>query len=88
MPKYVYRRDHRAHGGPVLSVCSQASSYSEFLKDFEARWAQKCEEMGYEDDVTAQEEHRLPLLPSNKEIQAEAMTSAALAVKRNIRGVL
>jgi len=86
MPKHNFKRDHRAHGGPVLSMCNTAPSFSEFMKDFEERWKQKCEAMGYDDEVTAQEEHRLPVR-STKEIQAEVMTENALAVKRNTRGI-
>lgn len=87
MPKHNFKRDHRAHGGPVLSMCKSAPSFSEFMKDFEERWRQKCEAMGYDDEITAHEEHRLPTR-STREIQAEAMTPTALAVKRNTRGVL
>lgn len=86
MPKHNFKRDHRAHGGPVLSMCNSAPSFSEFMKDFEERWKQKCEAIGYEDEVTAREEHRIPVL-ATKQIQAEAMTPEALAVKRSTKGI-
>lgn len=53
--KHNFKRDHRAYGGPVLSMCLNAPSFSEFMKDFEERWQQKCEALGYDDEITAHE---------------------------------
>lgn len=85
--KHNFKRDHRAYGGPVLSMCRNAPSFSEFMKDFEERWQQKCEALGYDDEITAHEEHRL-LMRTTRAIQAEAMTPDSLAVKRRTAGIL
>lgn len=83
MPKYGFKRDHRKYGGPVLSVSIPASCFEDAREDFRARWAQKCEALDYIDDKPENEGVR-----TTKEIQAEAMTPEALAVKRNTRGIL
>lgn len=83
MPKYGFKRDHRKFGGPVLSVSIPADSWEEAREDFRARWAQKCEALDYIDEQPENEGMR-----TTAQIQAEAMTPAALAVKRNTKGVL
>lgn len=82
MPKYGFKRDHRKFGGPVLSVSIPANSYEQAWADFKARWAQKCEAMDYVDEQPENVGYR-----TTAEIQAEAMTPQALAVKRNTRGI-
>lgn len=81
--KYTLYRDERGSGGPKLSMCITAGSREEAQADFEARWSQKVEGL-------KGEEVKSPRLPvrTTREIQAEAMTPFALAVKRNTRGVL
>lgn len=82
MPKYTLKRDHRRHGGPALSMCINAKSYEEATEDFAARWAQKCEALGYVDEQPEGTGVR-----TTRQIQAEAMTPEALAVKRNTKGI-
>lgn len=81
--KYTLYRDERGKGGPKLSMCITANSREEAQADFDVRWQQKV-------DGLKGEEVKAPVLPmrTTREIQAEAMTPAALAVKRNTRGVL
>lgn len=83
MPKYTLKRDERSTGGPKLSMCITANSYEEATADFEARWRRK---VGNAEHGSRSAE-RLPVR-TTAEIQAEAMTPEALAVKRNTRGVL
>lgn len=82
MPKYTRMRDERSSGGPRLSMCIDAGSAEEANEIFEERWRQKqSAELG-----TRNAELRLPVR-STKEIQAEAMTPHALAVKRSTKGI-
>lgn len=83
MPKYTRMRDERNSGGPRLSMCIDAGSAEEANEIFEERWRQKVGEARGGDAGT----RGMPVR-TTKEIQAEAMTPAALAVKRNTRGVL
>ncbi len=71
MPRYEFNRDHRASGGPRLSIVISSEPTRELAAElFEERWQQKVAE------------HE-----TTKQIQATAMTPAALAVKRNTRGI-
>jgi hypothetical protein len=80
MQRYEFKRDHRGSGGPRLSLVVTARTYEEASADFEARWEQKVNAgQGAGDRLKVR---------STAEIQAEAMTPQALAVKRNARGVL
>lgn len=81
--KYALYRDERGKGGPKLAMCITANSRDEAQADFEARWQQKVEGL-------KGEELKSPRLPvrTTAQIQAEAMTAEALAVKRNTKGVL
>lgn len=79
MPKYKRMRDERSKGGPRLSVSIDARSAEEADEIFEDRWRQKT--------GTVQGASDRLQVRTTKEIQAEAMTPAALAVKRNTRGM-
>lgn len=81
MPKYTRMRDERSSGGPRLSMCIDAGSAEEANEIFEERWRQKQGETGAHGAGD-----RLQVR-TTKQIQAEAMTPHALAVKRNTRGI-
>lgn len=82
MPKYTFYRDARSDGGPKLSMCITARTREEAGEDFVARWQQKVEGL-------KSAEVKAPTLPvrTTKDIQAEAMTPAALHTKRNTKGI-
>lgn len=71
----------------MLRHSNSGACGTECMKDFEERWQQKCEALGYDDEITAHEEHRLPMR-TTRAIQAEAMTPDSLAVKRRTAGIL
>lgn len=81
MPRYEFSRDHRSSGGPRLSIVISSEPTRELAAElFEERWQQKLREW------ELRVENRNPVR-TTREIQATAMTPAALAVKRNTRGI-
>ncbi len=80
MPKFYIQRDG-------LSMTITASSRDEAELDFAARAAQKVESTSPRPSPHAAHAERGIPVRTTKQIQAEAMTPDALAVKRNTRGI-
>ncbi len=80
MPRYEFNRDHRASGGPRLSIVISSEPTRELAAElFEERWQQKvAEHQGAGGKLQVR---------TTQDIQAEAMTPAALQVKRSTQGI-
>lgn len=85
MNNYTFTHDNRKYRGKDLVRIIPAASHEEAKADWDARLAQRLEQDEREPVQGAGS--RLKVL-TTREIQATAMTPAALAVKRRTPGIL